>query len=409
LAHRDSLSSPFLEASNLTIYNMFPSQLILHARVVTGHGGGPDKTIVTAPRHYRSFGFDGQCLYLHPPGDVGFEVIRRRAEHQSADLYEIEDCGPLDPRVVWQAWRLCRRLRPMIWHGHDYKTNLLGLMLVRAGCPLRLVTTVHGWVKETARTPLYYRIDKLCLPRYEHVYCVSQDQMDACLGIGVSQDRLFLLDNGIDLDAYRRRRDPVAARGDWLPVASGETLVGAMGRLSPEKGFDILIRAVARRIAAGDRLRLVIAGEGDERGKLERLICELGMQNHIRLIGFCEDVIRFYEAIDLFVLSSRREGLPNVLLEAMAIGIPVLSTRVAGVPRLISQDENGWLVDCGDVDRLTECLGRMAAEPQTLKRLGEAGRATVQRQFSFEERARKQCELYKRLLGHGMELSTVSP
>jgi len=376
--------------------------MILHARVVTGHGGGPDKTIVTAPRHYRAFGFDAQCLYLHPPGDEGFEVIRRRACHQAAELIEIDDGGPLDPKVVWQAWRLCRRLKPSIWHGHDYKTNLLGLMLVRAGCRMRLVTTVHGWVKQTSRTPLYYRIDKMCLPRYEQVYCVSQDQVDACREIGVRDDRLFLLDNGIDLDAYQRQREPATARGDWLSVGSGECLVGAMGRLSAEKGFDLLIHAVAQRIAASDRLRLVIAGEGDERESLQRLIGDLGMQEHIRLIGFCEDVIRFYEAIDLFVLSSLREGLPNVLLEAMAIGVPILSTRVAGVPRLISHDDNGWLVDCGDEKSLTESLGRLASDPQTRQRLADAGRATVEARFSFQERARRQCELYERLLGNRM-------
>lgn len=372
--------------------------LILHARVVTGHGGGPDKTIVTAPRHYRPFGFDGQCLYLHPPRDARFDVIRLRAEQQGAELIEIDDGGPLDPRVVWRAWRLCRRLQPAIWHGHDYKTNLLGLLLVRAGCRMRLVTTVHGWVKETSRTPLYYRIDKMCLPRFEHVYCVSQDQVDACHELGVADDRLFLLDNGIDLDAYRRRRDPVTARGDWLPVAPSELLVGAMGRLSAEKGFDLLIRAVAQRIAAGDRLRLVIAGEGDERESLERLISELGMREHIRLLGFCADVIRFYESIDLFVLSSLREGLPNVLLEAMAIGIPLLSTRVAGVPRLIRHDDNGWLVNCGDHDALAESLGRLAADATTRQRLAAAGRETVERGYSFSERARQQCELYARLL-----------
>jgi glycosyltransferase involved in cell wall biosynthesis len=180
-----------------------------------------------------------------------------------------------------------------------------------------------------------------------------------------------------------------------------------MGRLSAEKGFDLLIRAVSRRIAAGDRLRLVIAGEGDERESLERLIGDLGMRDHIRLIGFCEDVIRFYEAIDLFVLSSLREGLPNVLLEAMAIGVPILSTRVAGVPRLICHDDNGWLVDCGDEDSLADSLGQLAADPETRLRLAKAGRETVETRFSFEERARKQCELYGRLLGDGAQASVA--
>ncbi|XZE54224.1 glycosyltransferase [Planctomycetaceae bacterium SH139] len=375
-------------------------QLVLHARVVTGHGGGPDKTIVTAPRYYGEYGFQSKCLYLHPPEDEGFEVIRRRAAQQGTELVEIIDRGPLDPRVFWQAWRLCRGLQPAIWHGHDYKTNLLGLMLRRAGCRMRLVTTVHGWVKQTSRTPLYYRIDKLCLPRYEHVYCVSQDQIDACRELGVREDRLFLLDNAIDLDTFSRRRDRSQARDGWLTVAPGRCLVGAMGRLSAEKGFDLLIRSAAERIAAGDPIEMVIAGDGDQREPLLQLIHELGMQKHIRLLGFCEDIIPFYEAIDLFVLSSLREGLPNVLLEAMAIGVPILSTRVAGVPRLLQHDQNGWLIDCGDQAALTESLGRLIADAQTRQRLAKAGRETVETRFSFEQRARKQCECYTKLLDY---------
>jgi len=374
--------------------------LVLHARVVTGHGGGPDKTIVTAPRYYGEFGFHAQCLYLHPPDDEGFHVIRRRAVEQGTELIEIIDRGPLDPRVFWQTWRLCRRLRPAIWHGHDYKTNLLGLLLVRSGCLMRLVTTVHGWGVQASRTALYYRIDKLCLPYYQHVYCVSQDQLEACREIGVRDDALFLLDNAIDLETFSRRRNQSQARRNDMAVSAGHYLVGAMGRLSAEKGFDLLIRAVARRIATGDPIELVIAGDGDQRASLLRLIRDLGVEDRIRLLGFCEDTIRFYEGLDLFVLSSLREGLPNVLLEAMAIGVPILSTRVAGVPRLLQHDENGWLVDCGDEDALAESLGRLVSDPAARQRLAKAGRETVEQQYSFEERARKQCELYKTVLNH---------
>ncbi len=392
-----------LNAATRTAAPHISTPLVLHARVLTGHGGGPDKTIVTAPRHYRPFGFDAQCLYLRPPNDVGFEVIRRRAAEQNATLNEIIDRGPIDPRVVWQAWRLCRRLRPAIWHGHDYKTNLLGLMLVRSGCSMRLATTVHGWVKQTARTPIYYRIDKLCLPRYEHVYCVSADQVESCRDLGVAPGHLFLLDNAIDLETFSRRRESTDApcqgpSGTPLSSESGRLILGAMGRLSPEKGFDLLIRAVAKRIALGDPIDLVIAGDGDQKETLQRLIDELGLGNRIRLTGYCEDVIGFYESLDLFVLSSLREGLPNVLLEAMAIGVPILSTRVAGVPRLIEHGRNGWLVGCGDEETLADAIGRLIANPAHCGRMAKAARETVERQFSFEERARRQCELYRTLI-----------
>ena len=162
-----------------------------------------------------------------------------------------------------------------------------------------------------------------------------------------------------------------------------------------------MIRAVAARIAAGDPLELVIAGEGDQRAALQQLIDQLGMADRIRLLGFCEDLVAFYESLDLFVLSSIREGLPNVLLEAMAMGVPVLSTHVAGVPRLIGHERNGWLVECGDESGLGEAVGRLANDGPLRRRLAAAGLNTVRERFSFDERAKKQCQWYRELLDEG--------
>src|SRR5258707_946896 len=133
--------------------------VVLDARVVTGTGGGPDKTILNSPRFLDALGYRMLCAYLHPPEDPGFDVLRQRAKELGAPLAEIFDRGPCDVRVFTRLLCLCRRERVAIFHGHDYKTNLLGLLLARFH-PMRLVTTVHGWVRHTARTPLYYRIDK---------------------------------------------------------------------------------------------------------------------------------------------------------------------------------------------------------------------------------------------------------
>src|SRR5262245_23736235 len=132
--------------------------VVLDARVVTGTGGGPDKTILNSPRFLEALGYRMLCAYLRPPNDAGFDAIRQRAKRLSAPLIEIDDHGPLDHRVFFELLKLCRRENVAIFHGHDYKTNLLGLVLKRFH-PMRLVTTVHGWVHHTARTPLYYRVD----------------------------------------------------------------------------------------------------------------------------------------------------------------------------------------------------------------------------------------------------------
>src|SRR5262249_34841536 len=162
--------------------------------VVVGTGGGPEKTILNSPRFLTSGGYRMICAYMRAPGDRGFEQLRKKAEQRGAPLEPIDDRGPWDWKVVPSLLALCRRERVSIWHGHDSKSNALGLLL-RRFWPMRLVTTVHGWVQQTRRTPLYYWIDRLCLPRCEQVICVSEDLHERCLACGVPPRRCALIEN----------------------------------------------------------------------------------------------------------------------------------------------------------------------------------------------------------------------
>lgn len=371
--------------------------VVLEARVVCGAGGGPDKTILNSPRHLWSAGYRTVCAYMHPPGDRGFEQLRRKAEAARAPLLSVPDRGPWDWRVVRRYLAICRRERVRIWHGHDYKSNALGLVL-RRFWPMRLVTTVHGWVQQTRRTPLYYAVDQLCLPRYEAVLCVSEDLRERALACGVPAGRCLLVENGIDTGEYARGCDTAAAkRREGFPA--GRLLVGAVGRLSAEKGFDLLIRAAQRLLQAGHDLQLVIAGEGDARPQLEALAAGLGLGDRVRLLGYQADPRGLYEALDLFVLSSLREGLPNVVLEAMAMEVPVVATRVAGVPRLIHDGDNGVLVEPCSVESLAAGMAQLLADVEARARLAAAGRGTVVERYSFAARMQKVRAVYDRLLG----------
>ena len=126
--------------------------VVLDVRVVSGSGGGPDKTILNQPRFLEPAGYRNLCAYMHPPDDPGFEQLRLKARAWGAPLIAVPDRGPWDWRVVRELLRVCRREGVQVWHGHDYKSNALGLLL-RRWWPMRLVTTVHGWVKHTRRTP----------------------------------------------------------------------------------------------------------------------------------------------------------------------------------------------------------------------------------------------------------------
>ena len=384
--------------------------VVLHTRVVTETGGGPDKTILLSAPFMADTNYWLAAAYMHPPDDSGFDQVRRRAKEYDSPLISVPDRGPLDQSVLRRMLKVCRHYNVRIWHGHDYKSNLLGLML-RPFWPMKLVTTVHGWVKHTTRTPLYYRVDRWCLPYYHHVLCVSDDLMERVLKLGVPSERCTLIHNAIDEQTFQRRyapaqsplRAPGGMPGGEAGVPEGRLVIGAVGRLSAEKAFNNLIKATHVLLGEGRDLELWIAGEGDSRDELQVLIDHLGLQDRVKLIGFCPDTIELYHAMDLFVLSSLREGLPNVVLEALAMEVPLVSTRVAGIPKMIDDGKTGMLCPIGDIDRLAGAMRRVVADNDLRRRLARDGRLLIEREYSFKKRMSKMRAIYDRLLGLGQD------
>ncbi|WP_020469813.1 glycosyltransferase family 4 protein [Zavarzinella formosa] len=370
------------------------SPVILDTRVLSGSGGGPDKTLINSPRYLDPVGYRMICAYLHDPDDAGFQTLRQKALKKNVELVSVADRGALDWKVVPRMLEVCRKFRVDVWHGHDYKTNALGLVLKRFH-PMRLITTLHGWVHHTGRTPLYYMIDRLTLRHYEKVICVSDDLVAACRKSGVPGSRCELLENGIDLGDYRRTKTPADAR-QALDFPNRLT-IGAAGRLSAEKGFDLLIRAVDQLIKNGRDVQLLIAGEGVEKDNLSKLVGELGQGDRIRLLGYRSDLTALYETMDVYALSSFREGLPNVLLEAMAMRVPVISTAVNGIPRLISHGESGELTEAGSVPALAASLDRVVADEHLRNHYADAARKTVETRYSFAVRMGKLARMYDKM------------
>jgi glycosyltransferase involved in cell wall biosynthesis len=262
---------------------------------------------------------------------------------------------------------------------------------------MRLVTTVHGWVHRTRRTPLYYKIDELCLPHYEAVICVSPDLQERCLACGVPAQRCQLIENAIDTQEYVRHIGAEEAK-KRLGLPPGRALIGAVGRLAAEKGFDVLIRATDQLLKMGVEVELAIVGAGEAEEQLQALISQLGRQDRIRLFGYRADVKELYAAMDVFALSSLREGLPNVLLEAMAMEVPVVASRIAGIPQVIQDGQNGLLIEPASVRSLTEALARLLADSALRIRLRQAARRTIEEHYSFSARMQKIGALYDKLL-----------
>ena len=298
-----------------------------------------------------------------------------------------------DPRFHVSLASLLRRLRPSVLHTHHF-SPLLAASAARLmiGAP-RLVHTEHSFEYLKERPDIRRALS--ALSRSCAVFSVLGEQMVPFYAeqVRVPASRLAVIPNGVDLARFVPAADRRAER-QALGLPPDAFLVGTAGRLEEEKNYGLLVRAFARAFAARDDAALVIAGDGTEREPLERLVAELGLGDRVRFLGWRTDVPRIVAALDLFALSSRHEGLPMAILEAMASRVPVVSTAVGNIPLVVRDGENGLLAPAGDETAYADALARAAADRGRVAALGAAARATVERDYSQDTMVSRYLQAY---------------
>ena len=369
---------------------------VLHARVVAGSGGGPDKTILRSAGGLNPARYRATAAYIHPTGDSGIDTVRAAATRQGMSIHTIPERGPLDPRTVRLMLDLCRRLKVHIWHAHDYKTDVLGRLL-SARYPMKLATTMHGFTGETWRTRLYARLANRAIRRYDRVIAVSPLLMRYAAEHGVHPDKLRYVPNGIDLGEYARKQPREQAKYA-LGLARGEHAIGVVARFSVEKGVDRAIRMFAKLHEQRPSTRLHLIGDGPQRDALERLAEELDVTYAVRWWGWQRDTKPITEAMDTLLLPSHTEGLPNAVLEAMVIGLPVAATRFPPVPDVLEDGACGVLLG-SDETAWAQDLLPLIDQPITRERLLCAARVRVEQEYDFATRMRRVESVYDGLMG----------
>jgi len=212
----------------------------------------------------------------------------------------------------------------------------------------------------------------------------------------VNERRLMVISNGIELGRFHpapAARDRVRSE---LAIPGDAWVFGTVGRIATEKNHALLVRALAPLLGPG--ARLVIAGDGPLRAELTELVKTLGVGSFIHLLGARRDVPDVLNALDAFVMSSDTEGLPLVVLEAMATGLPVLSTAVGGIPTVLDQGQTGFLVPAGDEAALRERARQLRDDPAASRASGALARSAAVTRFSAERMQREYLELYARVL-----------
>ena len=199
--------------------------------------------------------------------------------------------------------------------------------------------------------PVIRKFLRFTFQRANHIIAVSKALKEVILGMNISEEKIVVIPNGIDGDKFR----PVPTREAKQKLQiQGHPVLLSVGNLNPNKGFDILIRTVKILVERGSQkdIHLVIVGEGDSRASLQELVRSLGLEEHVSFVGSVlhQDLPLWYSAADLFCLASGREGWPNVLLEAMACGKPVVATSVGGIPEIVTSNQLGFLVQRNEKD-----------------------------------------------------------
>ena len=357
---------------------------ILELRSVRGTGGGPEKTILLGAERAAAR-FPVTVCYIRDRRDTTFGIAERAAR-LGIDYVEIVERGSFDARI-WGALRQLVRDRGIdIVHAHDYKTDLLALLLARAEGVIP-VATAHGWTGHSLRERLlYYALDKQLLRAFPRAIAVSSEIRAELLRRGVRTDRVRTVLNGIDYRAFRRDRAVEPAVRRELGLAASDVVVGSVGRLEPQKRFDLLIRACAVLQRRWPQLRLVIAGDGSERTRLQTLAAGLLAAGTWQLCGHRGDVPRLHHALDLFVQSSDYEGTSNAVLEAMALETPVVATAAGGTAEMIEHGVHGLIVRCGDALELATAMSQTLLDAQPRAARVAAARQRVETTLSFDER-----------------------
>lgn len=380
-------------------YSPTAPAFVLHTRVMAGTGGGPEKTILRSPKYADSSRYPMAAAYLHPEGDDGILTLAKQAAELGCDLHTFAETAAFDARPLRGLLALCRKLNVKIWHGHDYKSNLYGLLL-RPFWPMTLVSTAHLWTDDTLRMRLYRRVDEWCLPYYDEVIAVSTPLAERCREIGVDAARLTMISNAIEADKWSRTRNVEQAKRA-MGIEPGVLTIGVTGRLNIQKRIDRLLRVVnAMRPRLQRPVQVLLVGDGPERERLEAMVDRLGLRAVVRFCGWQSDARPWYEAMDLFVLPSRDEGLPNAVLEAMAMGVPVAATDVGGVNDLLDGGRCGVLLDQDERGWADVLLGLLQDRAER-ERLARDARRRIEEQFTFERRMQKVMAVYDRALGRG--------
>ncbi|WP_404309363.1 GT4 family glycosyltransferase PelF [Neorhodopirellula lusitana] len=353
---------------------------VVHVSLGT-HVGGMEKLLVEFARLTDRDRFELTFVSLQERGDVAREL-----EQQGCSVIDFHKRDGLSPGLVLRLANQFRELRVDVVHTHNTAAMFYGVPAAKLSGVKTVIHTRHGQrLGATKRQTAVFRwLAKGC----NQVVSVCEDGARLTIDEGVDSRLVATICNGVDLSRFEFAG----------PCSNGSCLNGPVtmvARLSAEKDVPTLIRAMELAIRSAEALKLRIIGDGPERASLENLVQSLGLQNAVEFMGQRNDVAALLAEASVFVLPSLSEGISLTLLEAMARGLPVVSTDVGGTPEVVIDGGTGFLVPAGDVASMADALVELHQNAGAAVEMGRQGRKRVEQHFTIQRMVRDYERLYR--------------
>jgi glycosyltransferase involved in cell wall biosynthesis len=368
------------------------SMKAIHLLKAVGIAGAETHLLALLPA-LRAFGAESTLVLLEDPRRPQ-HVLRKRFEAEGIPVFSLPIRWHLDPALPSRLNDLLRREPFDILHAHLPHGEVYGEFAMRAFPARPLVVSRHNDDRFRRWLPLR----PVFAPSLRHanrIIAISQAVRRFLIAVEKADaGKIDVVPYGIDADACERS----AHSGSFRRAigAKAEPIVGFVGRLTRQKGVDVLLRAFAQVETRHPDARLVLAGDGPDRPALEKLARSLGLRRAM-FLGWRSDIADIMADVSLLAVPSRWEGFGLVALEAMALGKPVVAARVSALPEIVVQGETGLLVSPGGEDELAEALLSLLLDPARAGQMGRAGKARVRSEFPVERMARRTAEIYSSL------------
>ncbi|MCB0162691.1 MAG: glycosyltransferase family 4 protein [Anaerolineae bacterium] len=378
--------------------------LILHPITRLIIGGAQENTMLTCDRLNK---IDWQAEIISGPqtGSEGslIEEVRRRGVALTIEPALVREINPLkDVLALWRLWHFIKKNRYVIVHTHSSKAGLLGRWAAwLAGTPI-IVHTVHGWGHTERQHPLvrqfYIGLEKLTLPLTDGLITVSPRDIEKGLRDGIGRpENYVVIRSGIELEHFGHPRVPREQTRAVLNIPADAPVIGTVSRMSAQKAPLDFVLAAGAIAQACPEAYFVFVGDGPLRPQVEAQVAALGLGERFILTGLRRDVPELMAAFDVFVLTSLWEGLPRVLPQAMATGLPIVATAIDGNAEAVIEGVNGRLVPPDRPEQAAQAVIDLLRDRNLMARMGIEGQKRVG-EFGAQQMVDQIADLYQQLL-----------